>query len=147
MIFSSYSLESILNTPTKDSPCFHCKEPKSKSKPQFIKPKGNLFNNGIPCKLVFTAAHENTTPMLKKTAALKPLLTLISKIVKKTGPIVKDKIIPKKIAGKKSVIVFDFCYVSAKRYCLVECFWTAININCSAKRSFSFKNISSVCFT
>jgi hypothetical protein len=55
---------------------------------------------------------EKTTPMLKKTAALKPLLTLISKIVKKTGPIVKDRIIPRKIAGRKSVIFFYFFYAS-----------------------------------
>ena len=43
---------------------------------------------------------EKTTPILKKTAALNPLLTLISKIVKKTGPMVKDSITPKKLQVK-----------------------------------------------
>ena len=56
---------------------------------------------------------EKTTPMLKKTAALNPLLTLTSKIVKKTGPIVKDNIIPRKIAGKKSLIIICFYYASS----------------------------------
>jgi hypothetical protein len=33
------------------------------------------------------------------------LLTLTSRIVKKTGPIVKDKINPKKTAGRNSLII------------------------------------------
>jgi hypothetical protein len=49
---------------------------------------------------------EKTTPILKKTAALKPLLTLTSRIVKKTGPMVKDKTMPKNIAGINSLIIF-----------------------------------------
>jgi hypothetical protein len=42
--------------------------------------------------------------MSTKIAALTPLLMLVSKTVKKTGPIVKAKTIPIGIAGKNSLI-------------------------------------------
>ena len=84
--------------------------------PQVSKTPPKTFQDGVSCidsKRLLVLAYaiakktisEKTTPRLKKTAALKPLLTLISRIVKKTGPIVKDSINPKKTAGRNSLII------------------------------------------
>jgi len=47
-----------------------------------------------------------TTPISRKIADLVPLLMLVSKTVKKTGPIVKERTIPIGIAGINSIMVF-----------------------------------------
>ena len=54
---------------------------------------------------------ERATPRSTKIAALTPLLMLVSKTEKNTGPIVNDNKIPIGMAGKNSLILIDFaCY-------------------------------------